>query len=135
MSMWDSRSFLRHVLLADGIVSGGTGLLLAAGAPIAGPVLGLTSGLLIGGGAFLVAFGAALVLAARKGSPSPEFARGVVGVNIAWVAASIAFALLGPASVTALGTAFVVLQAVVVGVLAELQIMGLRRLGAVASPA
>lgn len=127
MTVRDSESFLRQILFADGIVSGATGLLLAVGAPLAAPLLGLPPAFWLGAGAFLVAFGVTVVVMSRSAWLSPAAARTVVAANLAWVGASIALAALGPESMTGLGRAFVVLQALVVGVLAELQIVALRR--------
>ena len=47
--------------------------------------------------------------------------------NSAWVAGSLALLVSGAVSPTMLGYAFVLVQAVAVGVLAELQWIGLRR--------
>ena len=49
-----------------------------------------------------------------------------------WVAGSVGLLLGGFVAPTVLGYAFVIFQAVVVGVFAELQVMGLRRSAATA---
>lgn len=51
----------------------------------------------------------------------------IIALNVLWVAGSIALLLGGQVAPTTLGYAFVIMQAVVVGVLAELQFIGLRR--------
>lgn len=133
MTLRDTTSFLRSALLADGAVSGATGLLLAASAPVASLLLGLPATFLAGTGIFLVGYGAALVLLARAPRVSTAAARVVIAGNAVWVLASLGLLLLGPASLTSLGMGFVVLQAVVVAILTELQWMGLRREAVVAA--
>jgi hypothetical protein len=51
----------------------------------------------------------------------------VIGLNAAWVAASVLLLVSGWIAPTTLGTAFVIFQAVVVGAFAELQYAALRR--------
>jgi hypothetical protein len=58
---------------------------------------------------------------------SASGARAVIAANIAWVGASALVLLTGWIDPNGLGVAFVVLQAVVVAGLAELQYAGLRR--------
>ena len=51
----------------------------------------------------------------------------IIALNVAWVAGSIGLLMSGTVTPTVLGYAFVIVQAVVVGVFAELQFIGLRR--------
>jgi hypothetical protein len=51
----------------------------------------------------------------------------VIAGNAAWTFASIALLVLGAVAPNGLGQAFVIVQAVVPGTLAELQMIGLRR--------
>jgi hypothetical protein len=127
MTVRDTASFLRHALLADGAVSGVTGLVLASGAPLAAPLFGLSTAFLAGIGVFLIAYGAVLVLLTWRPAVAPAAARTVIAGNAVWIVASLGFVLLGPASLTMLGKGFVVMQAAVVALLAELQWVGLRR--------
>ena len=61
-------------------------------------------------------------------SPCREFLVGVVVVgNAAWTLASIALLFSGAVTPNLFGEAIVAAQAIVVGVLAELQFIGLRR--------
>lgn len=121
MVVRDASSFLRHVLLADGAVSGATGLLMAAAAPVLAPWLGLPTALLQVAGVCLIPFGAALVMLARaQAIPAPRVWL-VIAANVAWVAGSGLLMLLGPASLTLLGYVFVAFQALVVALLADLQ--------------
>lgn len=121
-------SFLTRVVRIDALVSGAAGALqLAAAAPLS-QWLALDAGLLRGSGAVLLAWVGFLawVLARRPLVAARVWA--VVAVNLAWVAASVGLLLTGLASPNALGLAYVLAQAVVVAVFAELQILGLRRL-------
>ena len=54
----------------------------------------------------------------------------IVAVNAAWVAGSLAAVIAGWGSPSTAGSVWIVLQAVVVGAFAELQLTGLRRAGA-----
>lgn len=117
--------FLRRALLADAVASAATGLLMAAGAGVLDGLLGLPTALLREAGILLLPY-AALVgwLGTRARLPEAVVWTVIIG-NVAWTAASIGlFVLLAP---TALGYAFVIAQAVVVGLFAELQYIGLRR--------
>jgi hypothetical protein len=64
---------------------------------------------------------------ALQTSPARAGVQTIIAANVAWVAASVLLLLAGGVNPTALGIAFVIFQAVVVGVLGELQYMGLRR--------
>lgn len=122
-------AFLRRVLLADAVVSGATGALLWLAAGAIEPVTGLPAGLLRPAGLLLVPF-AAVVAAIATRNPMPRGAvMAVVASNAAWVAASGALLVGGLVEPTAVGYAFVVVQAVAVLGLTELQWIGLRRIG------
>ena len=125
-------SYLRKVLLADAVVSGAAGLAMIGGADFTHGLLGLPSPLLFWAGVALVPFVTLLALIVRVGhAPSPLIA-GIIVTNFAWVVGSL-FVAFGPAfAPTLVGQAFVVAQAAIVAVFAELQIMGLRRASATA---
>jgi hypothetical protein len=120
-------SFLRRALQADAIFSGVSAVMLAIGAGQFAPLLNLPETLLRETGLFLIAY-AALVgwLGTRQSMP-----RVLVGVviagNAAWTLASIALLLSDAVTPNLLGETAIALQAIVVGVLAELQYVGLRR--------
>ena len=119
-------SGLRGVLVADALISGTTGVLLLAGAGVVGPLLGIPESLLRYSGVILVPFAAYVyLLSTRPLSRSAVLT--VVALNGLWVAGSVALLVAGGIAPTALGTAFVVAQAVVVAIFAELQYAGLRR--------
>ena len=125
---------LRRALLADAIFSGvaAAGLTLGAGAFAA--LLNLPEALLRESGLFLIAY-TALVgwLGTRASVPKALVVLVVVG-NAAWTLASIALLFSGAVSPNLLGELVVVAQAIVTGVFAELQYIGMRRnAGAVAA--
>ena len=57
----------------------------------------------------------------------------IIALNVLWVVGSVGLLLSGFVAPTVLGYAFVIAQAVVVGVFAELQFIGLRRSDTVAA--
>jgi hypothetical protein len=121
--------FLRRAILADAIFSGASAVLLTFGAGELAPLLNLPEALLRETGLFLIAY-AALVgwLGTRTAMPKPLVAIVIVG-NASWTIASIALLFTGAVTPNLLGELFVSLQAMVVGALAELQFIGLRRSG------
>jgi hypothetical protein len=126
--------FLHRAILGDAIFSGASAVLLTLGAGELAPWLNLPEALLRETGLFLIAY-AALVgwLGTRQAMPKPLVVIVIVG-NAAWTLASVALLFSGPVTPNLLGEAFIVLQAVIVGALAELQYIGLgRSSGAAAS--
>jgi hypothetical protein len=120
-------SLLRLALLADAVASGAMGVLLAAAAePLAG-WFGLPLALLREVGLLLIPYAALLgYLATRITTPRLP-AQFIVAGNVLWVVGSVALLVSGLVAPTVLGTAFVIAQALVVAILAELQLLGLRR--------
>ncbi|HEX2251985.1 MAG TPA: hypothetical protein VHQ65_01795 [Thermoanaerobaculia bacterium] len=118
---------LRRALLADGVVSGATGALLALAAGPLGELLGLPTALLRLAGLSLLPFAAVLVYLATRPAVPRRAAWAVVGCNLLWAAGSALLLVTGWVEPTALGYAFVVAQALAVAGLAELQYFGLRR--------
>jgi hypothetical protein len=121
--------FLRRAILADAIFSGASAVLLTLGAGLLAPLLNLPEPLLRETGLFLIAY-AALVwwLGTRQAMPKPLVVIVIAG-NAARTLASIALLFSGAVTSNPLGEAFVTAQAIVVGTLAELQYIGLRRSG------
>src|SRR5258708_878566 len=119
--------FLRRALLADAIFSGVSAVLLTLGASALASLLNLPEALLRETGLFLVAY-AALVgwLGTRPSIPKPLVWIVIAG-NAAWALASIALLFSGWVAPNLLGEAAVAMQAIAVGVFAELQYVGLRR--------
>ena len=127
-----SNSTVRPVLLADALVSGATGLLLAVAAPMLESWLGLPAALLRYAGLVLLPFAAVVAWLGSQAAPPRAGVQAIIATNFAWVAASILLLVAGGVNPTALGIAFVLFQAVVVLVLGELQVMGLRKAAKIA---
>ncbi|GAB3756655.1 hypothetical protein GCM10028864_39320 [Microlunatus parietis] len=109
----------------DAAVTGLNGLGYLVFADRIAPVLGVAPALLVGVGLFLVLVTVPLIMAARAPEPRPADWLPVI-INLAWVVASIVFAL-AAAEPSLLGRGWVLVQAAVVGVFATLQFRSLRR--------
>lgn len=118
---------LRRVLLADAVVSGVTGVLLATGAGILADVLALPEPLLRYAGLFMVSYAMFVVAVAMRTLPWPTAVWTVIIGNGLWVLGSIALLLSGWVAPNMLGYGFVLGQALVVAFLAELQFLAQRR--------
>jgi hypothetical protein len=94
-------------------------------------VLGLPEALLRYAGLLLIPFVALVAWAWTREQAAAHVVRTIIGANAAWVVASILLLLSGWVQPTALGYGFVIGQAVVVGIFAALQMLGLRRSPAV----
>jgi hypothetical protein len=129
--MLTSSTFLSRALLLDAVATGATAPLLLAAAGLLAGLLGLPESLLRYAGLLLIPFVALVAWAGTRGRAPVQVVRVIIGANAAWVIASILLLLSGWVQPTALGYAFVIGQAVVVGVFAELQMLGLRRAPAV----
>ena len=128
MNFAQASSFLRRVLLADGV----NGLAVAAVHLLAGTLLAswlaLPQALLVGTGVFLIGWGVWLVWLGRTRQLGAGAVWVVIGGNALWALAAVTL-LLGDvgAQASAWGRAYLVLHALVVVVFAELQWWGLRR--------
>ena len=120
-------SLLHRALLADAVISGATGLLLAVGAPALSGLLGLPAELLRSAGLFLVPFAALVGWTAARATPSHAVTRSIMAVNAVWVIGSLLLLLSGRVDPTAPGLIFVMAQAVLVALLTEAQYLGLRK--------
>jgi hypothetical protein len=109
------------------IFSGVSAVLLRLGAGELAPLTNLPEALLRETGLFLIAY-AALVgwLGSRPLMPKALVVVVIAG-NAAWMLASIALLFSGAVTPNLLGEAFVAIQAIAVGALAELQYIGLRK--------
>ena len=114
---------LRTALLLDAAVTVANGALYLALAPALDGLLGLPAGTLRVAGGFLLAFGVAVGLLGRLAEPPARAVLAVVTANAAWVAGSVLAAATGWRSPTGVGTAWLVLQAVVVAGFAALQVL------------
>jgi hypothetical protein len=127
LSALTRRVTLRGALLLDAAVTGANGAayLLAAG-PL-GDLLGLSPTLLRVLGAGLLAFALAVWVTATRPAVPRGAVVAIIAVNAAWAAGSVVVAIGGWTSPTTVGALWIVAQALVVGVFAELQATALRR--------
>jgi len=122
-----SSVFLRRALLVDAAASGLTGALMLAGAGMLTDLLGLPAALLRGAGLVLVPYVAFVAIVAARAHISTAAVWAVIACNAVWTVASVALVMDGFATPTALGTVFVIGQAVAVAALGVLQYVALRR--------
>ncbi|MFW6204429.1 MAG: hypothetical protein ACOC96_05610 [Actinomycetota bacterium] len=121
-------TLLRRVLGADAVVTAGNGVIYLVAAGPVERLLGVPSGLLVGLGAFLVAYGIAVGYLATRQSPAPSAVQAVIVANSGWVVASLAVLASGALDLTTAGAVWIPAQAAVVAGFAALQAVGLRRL-------
>lgn len=117
--------FLRRVLFIDGVVSGAAGLAMIAGAGLLAPLLSLPQELMTIAGIALIPWVIPLVALSRMLLIPRAAVRAVIAINVAWVAGSIVVLFIATPSL--FGYAFVIAQALAVGLFAELQIVALKR--------
>jgi hypothetical protein len=119
--------FLRRVLLLDAIATGATGLLLLGGTSILQGLLNLPGSLMIYAGVFCLVWAGLVGFAFSRSELTRGFVWTLIIGNALWTLGSLALLVSGYVSPTWLGYAFVIAQAVVVGVFAELQYVGLTK--------
>lgn len=124
----DRSTFLRRVLCVDAATGVATGALLSLEPARLAMLLGLPAGLLFWAGVALFPIAAFMLWTGLARDLSRPAVWTVIIGNAGWVAGS-ALLLLATAP-TGPGYAFVIVQAVVVALLAELEYVGLRRLSA-----
>jgi len=104
-------------------------LLQTFGAGLLTPLLNLSQPLVLETGLFLVAYTALVGWLGTRPTMPKVLVAIVISGNAAWTIASIALLFSGAVTPNLLGEAFVAIQAIAVGALAELQYIGLRRSG------
>jgi len=125
-----SSNFLRTVLRIDAVTCALSGLASLALASVLAAPLGLPVPLLQVSGVALLGFAGLIAFAASR-VPATRWPVWLVIVgNAVWVLDSVLLLVSGSVQPTALGTAYVIAQALVVAVLAELEYTGLRRTAA-----
>ena len=118
---------LRRVLWADALSGSGSAALHLALTGSLSTLLGLPGVLLTGSGIALLVYVALAGSLALQATPSRALLSLLVIGNFAWVAACLVLLVGSQVAPTLLGQAYLVVQAVAVLVLAELQWMALRR--------
>ena len=130
MSIFASPRLLRSVLIADAASTLGAGALHLLFTPQLTQLMNLPTALLTSTGVFMLAYAAVVgFVATRDPLPRPVI-RLLAAGNFGWAVASVALLASGLIAPTSLGLAWVLMQAGLVAVLAELQWMGSRRLPA-----
>ena len=119
--------FLRRAIQADAIFSGVSAVLLTLGAADLAALLNLPEALLRETGLFLVAYAALVAWLGTRATMPRALVIIVIAGNSAWTVASIALLFIDVVMPNLLGQAAIAMQAIVVGALAELQYIGLRR--------
>ena len=122
---------LRIALIADAIATTGTGLLMFLASGFLAALLGLSATLLFYAGIVLLPYAAIVGYLGTRSTTSRGAIWAVIACYIAWSIDSIAVVAFGWITSNALGTAFVIGQAVIVFLLADLQFVGLRRVNRV----
>ena len=123
-----SPAVLRRVLAFDALSGAGTGALHLLLAPLLSTWLGLPGPLLQASGVAIFAFVLLAGWLALQASPPRGPLMVIVLLNVAWALGCVWLAFGGAAAPTSLGVAYLLVQAVAVLALAELEWMGWRAL-------
>ena len=118
---------LRQALLADAVTTAACAALMIAGAGFLEGLLGLPATLLRAAGLLLIPFVAYVAMLGFRERVSRGAVWSVIGLNAVWVVDSVLLLVSGYVTPSGSGIAFVLAQAAVVAMYAELQFMGLRR--------
>lgn len=121
-----SSTFLRRALGLDAVASAATGVLLAAGGEFVADLLGLEATLTRPLGLFLVGYAGVIAWLASRAALPAGAVWTVIALNTAWAVESLVSLATGFLAPSALGIAFVIAQALIVGLFAGLQFVGLR---------
>ncbi|MEH2509916.1 hypothetical protein V1291_001270 [Nitrobacteraceae bacterium AZCC 1564] len=119
--------FLRRAFQADALVSGAMAVLLIAGGSVLAPLLSLPEAFLRNTGFVLVVYAVLVGFLGTRGMMPKAAVWAVIAVNAVWTVDSIALLMSGWVSPNLFGQAFIMMQAIAVGVFAELQFIGLRK--------
>jgi glucose dehydrogenase len=118
---------LRLAVRIDAVVSAAFGVALLAGGGALSQLLGAPSTLLASVGGVCLVYSAALLLLQTRASIPRRAAWTVVVANTVWATASVLLILFGWLPLTPVGVALVLVQAVGVAALADLQFVALLR--------
>ena len=119
--------WLRRVLAVDAALTGMAGLVLVGGSGLLSEPLGLSRDLLFWTGFSFLPFAALLAWTARRSAPARPLVWGIIAWNALFVLECVVALLFGLVSPTMLGTAAILVQALGVAILAELEAIGLKR--------
>ncbi|MDH1073853.1 hypothetical protein N5C93_13515 [Pseudomonas nitroreducens] len=127
MTLLQPSPLLRLTLKVDALAGGAMGLLMALAAQPLGELLGLPFVLLLVAGIVLLPLALVLYWMSNQPALSRTGVWAVIALNALWVVESAALLVTGYVQPTALGYAFVIGQALVVLLFAELEFFDLRR--------
>lgn len=114
---------IRQVLLTDIAITGATALLMLLGAPLIDDLLDVPAALLAGAGAVLIPYVGYLFWLANRDA-APRAGIGVaIAANLAWAIGCVVLLVAGWVDPNGLGVAFILLNAVVVIVFADLLVL------------
>ena len=114
---------IHQVLLTDIAITGATALLMLLGAPLIDDLLDVPAALLAGAGAVLIPYVGYLFWLANRDA-APRAGIGVaIAANLAWAIGCVVLLVAGWVDPNGLGVAFILLNAVVVIVFAELLVL------------
>lgn len=122
-----SGGLLQRALLTDALASGAAAILLLAAAEWLSPYLGLSVSFIRGVGLVLIPWTILLFIVANGPRRRPFAIGSIIAVNLLWVVASAGLLIAEVVSPTNLGTAVVIVQAVVVVGIASAQFLGWSR--------
>jgi len=118
---------LRTALRLDAVVTGANAVAYLALAGPLGDLFGVPASALRAAGAFLAVFAIAVWRTARPAAISRAAAGTIAVANLAWAAGSVVALVLDAWSPETAGAVWIALQAAVVALFADLQLLGLRR--------
>ena len=133
MTRFQTSPLLRNLLILDAVTCLAAGALMAVAGGYLASLLALPEPLLRYAGVFLIVFGGAVGLLARRARIPRAAVAAVIVCNALWAIESIAIIPAGWVTPNAFGVAFVLAQAVWVAALAALQYGCLRRQSVAAS--
>jgi hypothetical protein len=119
--------FLRFALRLDAAVSGTMGLLLTLASEPVAKLFSMPATFIFVVGMMCLPFSAALAWLSAQAKVPTSAVWIVIGSNAAWVIASILLLVTGLVTPNAMGSIFVIGQAAMVGLFAELQFIGMRK--------
>jgi len=126
-------SLLRRVLIVDALTSAACGVAMFALAGVFASMLQLPVELVREAGSILLPFAAFVGFVASRPEPPRLAVWAIIGLNIVWVVDSVLLLFTGWVAPNTLGYVFVIAQAIMVLVLADLEYMGLKRSTAIAA--
>lgn len=121
--------FLRVALRVDSIASALSGLAFLGTREMLENLYGLPPAVSLPTGVFLLVFAAGVWLASSARTLNAKAVIAIIALNLAWVAATIVTLAAGLLPLTTLGIGFAIVQAAAVAIIAELEFIGLRKVG------